>query len=115
MSQAKSTLHLFLKVMAKKHGVVADPEHKFHPKRRWKFDYAFPELKLAVEYEGIFSAKSRHTSIVGFTNDCEKYSEAALLGWIVIRVTAKMVQDGRAFDLIRKAFGEDEEEEKRSR
>lgn len=106
MSQAKQTLALFLKVMAKKHDEVMETEWRFHKTRRWKFDWAFPELMLAIEYEGIFSAKSRHTSIVGFTNDCEKYDEAFLLGWGVLRFTAKMVQDGRATDLIRRAFGE---------
>ena len=24
-------------------------EFKFHPVRRWRFDYAIPEIKLAVE------------------------------------------------------------------
>jgi len=79
-------------------GVV--PEHRFHPSRKWRFDYAWPDKKLAVEYEGIFAAKSRHTSVMGFSGDCEKYSAAAILGWCVIRVTAPMMRDGRAVDLL---------------
>lgn len=65
-------------------------EHTFHPTRKWRFDYAFPELMVAIEYEGLFSAskKSRHTTIKGFTEDAEKYNEAAILGWRILRITA---------------------------
>lgn len=79
-------------------GVVA--EHRFHPKRRWRFDWSWPSKRLACEYEGVFAAKSRHTTVTGYSNDAEKYSTAAALGWCVIRVTAPMVRDGRAFDLL---------------
>ena len=27
-------------------------EYIFHPKRKWRFDFYFPERKLAVEIEG---------------------------------------------------------------
>lgn len=56
--------------------------------RRWRFDMAIPELKIAVEYEGINSKKSRHTSAVGYTGDTEKYNAAVVNGWRVLRYTA---------------------------
>lgn len=56
--------------------------------RKWRFDFAIPELKLAFEYEGIFSAKARHTTVKGYMGDCEKYNTAVLLGWKVLRFTA---------------------------
>jgi hypothetical protein len=62
-------------------------EHKFHPTRKWRADIAIPTLKALIEYEGISSAKSRHTSITGFSNDCEKYNQAQLIGWKVLRYT----------------------------
>ena len=52
---------------------------------------------MAFEYEGIFSKKSRHTSISGYTGDIEKYNSAAIQGWIVIRATAVTVKSGQAF------------------
>lgn len=63
-------------------------EYRFHEKRRWRFDWAIPMLKLAIEYEGIFSEKSRHTSVKGYTRDTEKYNAAAKDGWTVLRYTA---------------------------
>lgn len=62
-------------------------ESTFHPKRKWRADIAIPSLNVLIEYEGISSRKSRHTTITGFTNDCEKYNQAQLIGWKVLRYT----------------------------
>lgn len=63
-------------------------ELQFHPERKWRFDWAFPEKMIAIEYEGLMSEKSRHTTVKGFTGDAEKYNEAQRLGWSVYRYTA---------------------------
>ncbi len=67
-------------------------EYQFHKERKWRFDYYHPETKQAYEYEGIFSQKSRHTNLNGFTNDCDKYNEAQRLGIKVFRFTAKNIK-----------------------
>jgi len=82
-------------------------EYKFHSSRKWRFDYAFIDQRVAVEYEGIFSTKSRHLNLTGYMKDCEKYSEAAILGWRIIRITAQMLRNGMAFDLIRRVLNVD--------
>lgn len=64
-------------------------EYRFHKTRRWRFDFAIPERKIAIEYEGIHSKKSRHTTVTGYTKDAEKYNAAAKEGWTVLRYTAK--------------------------
>lgn len=71
-------------------------EYRFHATRRWRFDFAWPDRQLAVECEGGHWSNGRHTRGKGFQDDCEKYNEAAVLGWTVIRVTADMLDDGRA-------------------
>jgi len=68
-------------------------EHVFHPTRKWRFDYAIPEIKLAVEYNGHggFVGKfgaSGHSSIKGITNDAEKMNSAIACGWRVLAFTA---------------------------
>jgi very-short-patch-repair endonuclease len=70
-------------------GIQYLTEHRFHSERRFRFDIAVPHLKLAVEYEGIFSKKSRHTSVSGYTTDADKYNLAQAEGWKVLRYTAK--------------------------
>ena len=44
---------------------------------------------IGIEYEGIFSTKSRHTTITGFTGDIDKYNHAQRLGWTIYRYTSK--------------------------
>lgn len=64
-------------------------ELRFHATRKFRFDVAVPSMMLAIEYEGIFSEKSRHTGIKGYVGDIEKYNLAQLRGWTVLRYTAK--------------------------
>ena len=66
---------------------VCIKEHRFHPKRKWRFDYAFPAAKVALEVEGGVWTSGRHTRPQGFLNDIEKYNTATLLGWKVLRTT----------------------------
>ena len=66
--------------------------------------------KLAVEIEGAVYVQGRHTRGAGYEADCEKYSEAACLGWKVIRVTPRMIENGKLFQwldllLMRKSNG----------
>lgn len=55
-------------------------EYRFHPERKWRFDFAFPSQRLAVEVDG-----KRHRSYAGIRSDCEKLNEAARMGWRVLR------------------------------
>jgi hypothetical protein len=52
---------------------------------------------------------SIHVRLRGYENDCEKYSEAAICGWCVIRVTHGMVKSGRAWTLLEAAFADGKE------
>jgi very-short-patch-repair endonuclease len=79
-------------------------EYRFAPPRRWRFDFAWIDQKLAVEVEGGTWSRGRHTRGGGFAADCEKYNEAALLGWVVLRFTAEMVTSGEALGLIERAL-----------
>lgn len=79
-------------------------EFVFHPTRGWRFDFAFPGDKVALEVEGLTHKFGRHQRFQGYTEDCKKYSEAALLGWKVLRVTPQMVRRGLAIDYIKRAL-----------
>ena len=83
-------------------------EYEFHPTRKWRFDFAWPDSMLAVECEGLQppNLKSRHTTNEGFTKDCEKYNAAALAGWRVLRYTMPMIRSGEALQQIEEALGD---------
>lgn len=64
-------------------------EHQFHAERKWRFDFAFLEERVALEVEGGIFIQGRHARGTGIAADIEKYNSAALLGWTVLRVQPK--------------------------
>ena len=71
----------------KTHGLPAPVfEHRFHPERKWRFDIAFPDQKLAVEIHGGVYRGGHHTRGKGVLDDREKRAEAQRLGWKVFEV-----------------------------
>lgn len=93
-------------------------EYRFHPERKWRFDYAFPALRLAVEVEGGFFARKgskkcpacgllppgRHSTGAGQRADLEKYNAATVLGWRLIRVMPDQLKSGEALTTIEAAI-----------
>lgn len=72
--------------------------------RDWAFDFAYPACGLAIEVEGGVWSGGRHVRGKGYEGDCEKYSVASLLGWVLVRVTPGMINDGTALHLIKCAY-----------
>lgn len=79
-------------------------EYRFAPPRRWKFDFCWMDGRVALEIEGGVWNYGRHNRAAGFIKDMEKYSEAAILGWCVIRCTPDQVEDGTAAILVQRAL-----------
>lgn len=82
-------------------------EFIFHHTRKWRFDFYFPEQRLAVEIEGGLRAGGRHQRIAGFTDDAEKYNQATSMGIRVLRYTPAMVLAGTAIDEVLKVLGQE--------
>jgi len=53
-----------------------------------------------MEIEGGTWVSGRHTRGKGYLNDLEKYNEAVILGWRLLRVTPQMLRDGTATVLL---------------
>jgi very-short-patch-repair endonuclease len=64
-------------------------------KRRWRFDYAIPDIKVAIEIEGGIWRYGRHNHPVGFSKDCEKYNTATLMGWTIFRLPDSEIHEER--------------------
>lgn len=79
-------------------------EHKFHDTRRWRFDLAWPALKLAAEVNGGVFVGGRHSRGAGQMKDYEKLNAAALAGWTVLQVVPKQITDGTFHELLSSWF-----------
>lgn len=81
---------------------VPVPEHKFHPVRRWRFDWAFVPQKLALEVEGgvFMKGGGRHSRGAGYRKDLEKYNTATALGWRILRVLPEQIGSGEALQAV---------------
>ena len=80
------------------------PEYRFCKSRRWKFDFCFVKAQLALEIEGGVWTNGRHTRGSGFIKDMEKYHQANLLGFKLLRVTPEQLDNGVAVGLIEQYF-----------
>lgn len=81
-----------------------ESEFRFTKERMWRFDFAYPQARLAIEIEGGVWNGGRHITGTGFEDDCEKYNSAALHGWFVLRIPTKFINKRDTFDLIKKCF-----------
>lgn len=85
-------------------------EYAFHANRQWRFDFCWKQYLVACELEGGIWMKTKsgyskgHAHPIRFEKDIEKYNEAAIYGWTVIRVTPQMVRDGRAIEWLERAL-----------
>ena len=94
----------FAKLWDTINGPPLEPEHKFDANRKWRFDFAHVESKVAIELEGGIWMKGkqrgRHNSPKGFIADCEKYNTAALQGWAVIRLPSPAITKAWAVKIL---------------
>ena len=68
-------------------------EWPFHPTRKWRFDYACPKLKIAIEVDGGIFTGGRHSGGVGQLRDFEKGNAACAMGWYVFHTTPEDMHD----------------------
>lgn len=83
-------------------------EARFHPTRRWRFDWYLPDQRppVAFEYDGLMrhGENQGHTSIGAVLRDVDKINEAQAMGIRVFRVNARTIWNGEAFDLARRVL-----------
>ena len=77
-------------------------EYRFHPKRKWMYDFANPLYKIACEVEGGVFVQGRHSRGVGMIKDMEKYNTGTVMGWQILRFTPD--QKELMIDTVREAL-----------
>lgn len=77
-------------------------ELKFHSVKGWKFDFAWPDLMIALEVEGGIFIGGRHSGGVGMLQDFSKYNEAAIAGWRIVKVVPKELNTRATLQMLRR-------------
>src|SRR5690348_3410929 len=83
------------------------PVAEYHfalPARKWRFDFCWPQFRLAVEQDGAIYSGGRHVRGSGYEKDLVKLNEALLRGWRVLRVSTGQVASGQALAWIQRAL-----------
>ncbi len=96
-SELEKAFYLAWKAQYPKH--MPAREYRFHTSRMFRFDFAWPTKKIAVETQGMGPG---HFSLPGMTADCEKGLEALLLNWRVVYLTSTFLQDKNMPTTLRK-------------
>ena len=81
------------------------PEYQFHPRRKWRLDFAWPIHRIGIEVEGGIWSSGRHTRGSGYLADMAKYNAATMLGWKLLRYAPDQL--GQALDDLRIMFAGD--------
>lgn len=97
----ESALEKHLAWAIRAHGLPEpDREYRFDPVRRFRLDFAWPSIRLAVEVEGGIYRGGGHTSVSGMKRDFEKGNLLAIAGWRLLRFHGDQVKSGEAISLI---------------
>lgn len=74
-------------------GPALERDFRFHAERKWRADFAHVESRTLIEVEGGIFIKGggRHNRAAGFIADAEKYLEAFLADWNVVRLTEAQI------------------------
>ncbi len=100
-SKGESLLALQLRAV----NIEFEQEFKFHPVRKWRADFHIVGKMILIEVEGGIWSNGRHTRGSGYITDMEKYNEATLLGYQVIRFSTEQVKSGLAIRKIEMMVG----------
>jgi len=94
----------FTAFAAQELGCQVVAEYRFHPKRLWRFDYALPQFRIAIEIDGGVWTQGRHTRGAGWLKDSEKLNTAAVMGWRMLRFTPDQKFTNKTIETIKAAM-----------
>ena len=79
-------------------------EYTFASPRKFRFDFAWPEQKVALEIDGGIWSRGAHGRGWGIARDQEKGNLAATLGWRVLRVQPRDLYKISTVEMVKKCL-----------
>ena len=80
------------------------PEYQFASPRKWRFDWALVNEKIAIEIQGGIFTGGRHVRGPSLLKEMEKLNAAACIGWRIIYLTPQQFNSGHGVGLFLKAI-----------
>lgn len=97
-----------------------ETEYRFHPDRKWRFDFAWPKPLARVSFNGFVSVspialevdggiwiRGGHNRGAQIKATWEKENEAQVMGWRVLKCEPKDLCTQDTASLIKRCFGID--------
>ena len=83
-------------------------EYRFHPERKWRIDWAWPDQKVGLEVDGgiWIPGGGRHTRGAGWLRDTEKLNTLAVMGYRMVRATPQQIADGSILPVLHQVLNE---------
>jgi hypothetical protein len=79
--------------------IAFQEEFRFHPKRRWRFDFLVDNFGIEI-VGGLWMKRGGHSQGQAQLDDMEKFNHAALLGYRVLQFTPGQVKNETAIKMI---------------
>ena len=80
-------------------------EYRFHVERKYRFDFAWVDRKVAVEIDGGIFNGGAHSNPMNILRDMQKGNLATMEGWRVLHYTPADVKCGIAIKGIKQLLG----------
>lgn len=87
------------------HKLAPFTEFRFDEKRKWRFDFAWPEWRLALEVQGGLFTNGRHSRGAALLKEHEKLNAAACAGWRVLYVIPDNLCTTDTIEMVKNAIG----------
>jgi very-short-patch-repair endonuclease len=72
--------------------------------RKWRFDFAWPAQKVALEVDGGIWIKGRHNQGAAMKGQWEKENEANCAGWHILKCEPKETITMQTVNLLKRAL-----------
>lgn len=83
-----------------------EPEYRILADRKFRWDWAWPAAKVAIEQQGGVWTRGAHGRGTGIVRDYEKMNLAVVAGWRVLQVQPKDLMTTQTADWLRQLMTE---------
>jgi len=79
-------------------------EYRFAPPRRWRWDWAFVEEKIAIEQQGGIWTHGRHVRGAALLKEWDKLNEGAVRGWRIVYCSPQQFASGDVLAVVERCL-----------